>query len=67
MAAFAPGVDGGDRQVLGEAARASDADADGIATEVALAGEAVAALTTDDMTLARDALADRKPGHRRFY
>jgi hypothetical protein len=52
------GVDRRDRQVLGEAARAVDADADRVAAQVAAPGAAVAAVAAGDMPLARDPLAD---------
>ena len=50
----------GDRDVLGEGAGAVDADAVGVAAEVAAAGAAVAAGAADDVALAGDALAGRK-------
>src|SRR5437762_6588323 len=51
------GVVGRNRQVLGEGTRAVDADADGIAPQVAAAGTTVAAVTAGDVALARNAIA----------
>src|SRR5437762_10392753 len=51
------GVVGRNRQVLGEGTRAVDADADGIAAQVAAAGTTVAAVTAGDVALARNAIA----------
>ena len=57
------GVGGRDAQVLGEAARPVDADTDGVATQMPLAGAAVAAMTAGDVALAGDAIALLETGH----
>lgn len=50
----APDVGSGDDEVVGERAVAVDADAEGVRAEVAGAGEAVAAVSADDVAFAGD-------------
>ena len=54
------GVERRQHQVLGEAAVAVHADADGVAAQVALAGAAVAAVAAGDVPFAADPLALRE-------
>ena len=51
-----------DRQVLGEAASAVDADPDSVGTQMTAAGQAVAAAFADDVAFAGDDVADLEPG-----
>ena len=56
-------VERGDHQVFGERALAVDADADGVAAQMAAPGAAVAAEAAGDVAFARHAIADREAAH----
>ena len=57
------GVKGRDHQILGKAARAVDAHADGVAAQVGTARAAVTAVAAGDMPFAGDAVANLKAAH----
>jgi hypothetical protein len=57
------GVEGRDHQVLGKAAGAVDAHADGVAAQVAAPGAAVAAVAAGDVAFAGDTVTERKAAH----
>src|SRR5690606_309350 len=61
------GVDRRDREVLGKAARADHADADGVRAEMALARAAIAAMAAGDVAFARDAITNRITLHLAAY
>ena len=56
-------IEGRDRQILGKAARAVDANALGVGAKMDPAGAAVAAMAADDMAFARNPFADRISPH----
>ena len=56
-------VEGRERQIFGEGARAVDADAERVAAQMAPPGAAVAAVAAGDVAFAGDAIADLEAAH----